>query len=98
MWYIAHESVAAAVVWTLFSLCNDPAIQRRLRMELETLTSDNPTASELNSLVYLDHVVRESLRYHTIPAAYERIAVVDDVIPCETPYEDRHGNMRTEIM
>lgn len=94
----AHESVASAVVWTLFSLCNDPEIQTRLRMELQTLSNDNPTADELNSLTYLDHVVRESLRYHSIPAAYERVAIADDVIPCETPYEDRHGNVRTEIV
>lgn len=95
---LAHESVAAAVVWTLFSLCNDPAIQTRLRTELQGLSNDNPSADELNSLVYLEYVIRESLRYHCIPAAYERVAVADDVIPCEAPYQDRHGNTRSEIM
>ena len=95
---IAHEGVAAALVWTLFSLCNEPAIQSRLREELQTLVNDNPTADELDSLTYLDHVLREALRYNTISAAYERVAVVDDVIPCETPYEDRHGNIRKEIV
>ena len=95
---VAHEVVAAAISWTLFTLGTEPAIQTRLRTELESLANDNPTADELNSLTYLDHVVRESLRFHSMFSAHERMAAVDDRIPCEAPYQDRHGNMQTEIL
>jgi cytochrome P450 len=52
---------------------------------------------ELNALPYLDSVVRETLRYHTVVPGTVRIATQEDVIPVEKPYEDRFGNIRNTI-
>jgi cytochrome P450 len=40
------------------------ASQNRLREELLTVSTDNPTMDQLNELLYLDCVVRETLRVH----------------------------------
>lgn len=53
---------------------------------------------QLNSLPYLDNVIRESLRYHTIVGFSERIATEDDIIPVAVPYKDRYGQMRDHIV
>lgn len=52
---------------------------------------------QLNSLPYLDAVVREALRYHSVFAAAWRVAVKDDIIPVEKPYVDRYGKTRDHI-
>lgn len=52
---------------------------------------------ELNSLPYLDAVIRESLRFHSVFGGAMRVAVKDDIIPVETPYTDRYGNKRDYI-
>ncbi|KAJ7815653.1 cytochrome P450 [Mycena olivaceomarginata] len=40
------------------------AVQVKLRNELVTLSTDNPSMEELNSLPYLETVVREVMRFH----------------------------------
>ncbi|CAG8589936.1 12584_t:CDS:10, partial [Acaulospora colombiana] len=93
----AHESTATAVVWTLWSLSNDKAIQNRLREELQEKNFDHPTMEDLNSMTYLDWVVRETLRLHSVGAFLERAANEDDVLPFDTPFVDKEGNTRTEL-
>lgn len=93
----AHESTATAIVWALHSLSNEKAIQDRLRAEIETLNTDNPTMDELNSLTFLEFIIRETLRFHSVGAYLERMAYEDDVIPFDKPVVDRFGKERTEI-
>ncbi len=72
-------------------------MQTRLREELETIPTDEPTMDELNSLKYLDAVVRESLRYHSIVGNTVRVATVDDFIPLDEPFVDKYGKSHSEI-
>lgn len=81
----------------LISLASYPTIQKKLRNEILSLNVDSPTMDELNSLTYLDHVVREALRFHSIVPFLERVAVQDDIIPVDTPYTDRFGQTRDYI-
>jgi cytochrome P450 len=81
----------------LISLAAHPKIQKKLRNELLSLNTDSPTMEELNSLTYLDRIVREVLRFHSIIPFQERLAVQDDIIPVETPYMDRYGKIRDHI-
>lgn len=53
---------STAATWALFALAENVEIQSRLRTELLTVDSDNPSMDELNALPYLDCVVRETLR------------------------------------
>ena len=67
--------------WTLFGLCQNLKAQRKLREELLTLQTDDPTMDELKSLPYLDMVVRESLRVYAPVFVSRRVAVKDTVLP-----------------
>ncbi|KAE9404972.1 cytochrome P450 [Gymnopus androsaceus JB14] len=59
-----HETTATATTWALYALVGRLDVQQKLRDELYTLRTENPTMEELNSLPYLDAVVRETLRIH----------------------------------
>ena len=95
-----HETPAQAMVWALHSLSHAPEIQHKLRLEAQTILSNSatPTLDELNSLPYLDKVIREALRLHSPGAWIERTPHHVDCIPVDTPYEDRYGNMRDHIV
>lgn len=94
-----HETTATSITWLLYDLSKPEYkhIQTKLREELLTLKSDRPTMDELNSLPYLDAVVRENLRVNTVVDSTIRCAGKDDSIPVSTPYTDRNGVERMEI-
>jgi cytochrome P450 len=69
----------------------------KLRDELLTVSTSNPTADELNALPYLDYVIRETLRVHAPVPSTLRIATKDNVLPLNTPYTDRKGVAHHEI-
>jgi cytochrome P450 len=93
-----NETTSTAMTWCLYGLCRDLAIQNKLRDELLSLATDIPTMEELNSLPYLDGVVRETLRLYAPVSATTRVATRDDVVPLGTPFMDRKGRLRHEIV
>lgn len=92
-----HETTSSAVTWALWALAADQECQAKLREDLLSVSSDTPTMDELNGLVYLDHVVRETMRIHAPVPATIRIATQDDVIPTDHEWTDRHGVRRKEV-
>lgn len=88
---------STATTWALYHLTQCPEVQRKLRNELLTVWTDNPTMEELNALQYLDMVVRESLRVTPPVPSTMRVAKQDDIIPLSKPVKDRHGNMLDSI-
>ncbi|KAF7338939.1 Cytochrome P450 [Mycena venus] len=86
-----HETTSAATSWALHEFSLHPNIQEKLRSELFTVSTDNPTMEQLNSLPYLENVVREILRVHAPVPSLERIATQDDVLPLSKPYIDKAG-------
>ena len=91
-----HDS--NATTWALHALSVHPDVQTKLREELFTIQSDNPTMDELNSLLYLDSVVRETLRIHPSATVAVREAVKDDVMPLETPFVDKKGKVCNNVL
>lgn len=70
----AHLTTAHTFSWTLFLLAQHPEVMQRLAEELEDCTSgDHPSYEELESLTYLDCVIRESMRVLPASAYSQRV-------------------------
>ncbi|KAK7037571.1 hypothetical protein VNI00_011063 [Paramarasmius palmivorus] len=97
---LTDDEVIAPTAFALFALSSSPSaieIQSKLRTEVLSIPTDNPTMDELNALPYLDQVVRECLRVFAPVPATARIATRDDVIPLAAPYQDRYGVWHEEF-
>jgi len=92
-----HETTSVATTWALFALTKHPDVQEKLRAELLSVSTDNPTMDELNALPYLDTVVRETMRLHAPVPSTLRVATQDDVIPLGKPVKDEEGNIHEFI-
>ncbi|KZT70528.1 cytochrome P450 [Daedalea quercina L-15889] len=92
-----HETTSYGTAFGLFALAQAQGIQQKLREELLGVGTDTPTMDELNSLPYLDAVVREILRVHAPVLATGRTAMKDDILPLSIPYTDRHGRKHDHV-
>ncbi|KAJ7448951.1 cytochrome P450 [Mycena latifolia] len=92
-----HETTSAATSWVLHALSLNVAAQTKLREELLTISTDNPTMDELNSLPYLEMVVRETMRVHAPVVFLQRMAMEDDVLPLSKPYIDKAGKAHDSL-
>ncbi|KAJ7016522.1 cytochrome P450 [Mycena alexandri] len=92
-----HETTSTATALALYALSIHPSVQSKLREELLSLGTDNPTMDELNSLPYLESVIRETMRLYPPVAFTVRTAMEDDVIPLSKPYLDRNGRSYDSI-
>ncbi|KAJ7830482.1 cytochrome P450 [Mycena leptocephala] len=97
--YVAgHETRSTATAWALHALSLNPNVQAKLREELFTISSQNPTINQLNSLPYLDSVVREVLRVYSTVTFVDRMAMQDDVLPLSKPYIDKTGKSHDTLL
>ncbi|KAF7339184.1 hypothetical protein MVEN_01995700 [Mycena venus] len=87
-----HETTSTATALALHALSVHPKVQMKLREELLTLKTDNPTMDDLNSLPYLESVLREIMRVYPPVGFSVREAMEDDVLPLSKSYLDRNGN------
>ncbi|KAJ7078786.1 cytochrome P450 [Mycena epipterygia] len=93
----AHDTTSAGTAWALHALSVNQTLQKKLREELLNIPTDNPTMDQLNSLPYLERVVRETMRVRA-PAPFTfRMAMADDVLPLAKPYTDRKGKLHSSI-
>ncbi|EJD47289.1 cytochrome P450 [Auricularia subglabra TFB-10046 SS5] len=92
-----HETTSNSITWTMHSLALRPDVQKKLRNELLQVETDSPTLDVLNALPYLDHVVRETLRFYSVATFITREVVENDVIPLSTPITDIHGDTMNSI-
>ncbi|KAJ7131021.1 cytochrome P450 [Mycena epipterygia] len=92
-----HDTSSTSSAWLLHALSLNKVCQTKLRQELLTVHTDNPSMDELNALPYLDWVIREAMRAYTPVATTFRVAMQDDVLPLSKPYVDRHGVVRDTI-
>jgi hypothetical protein len=88
-----HETTSTATTWALYALTQSPEVQVRLREELLSISTDNPSMDELNRMTYLDAVVREVLRLYAPVPATLRVAVKDDILPLGTPVRTTKGDL-----
>ncbi|KXS95116.1 hypothetical protein AC578_2891 [Pseudocercospora eumusae] len=69
----ATETTAGSIVWSIHLLSRHPDMQSRLRQEIHThipsikcLTNDNNIPSTLERMPYLDAIIKETLRFHSM--------------------------------
>jgi cytochrome P450 len=80
---VGFEPVTAALCWFIFHMSKHPDVQQKLKDELKEheLTADIPLDQEaLGSLVYLDCVIKELLRFSPIDPYFVRQVMRDDKI------------------
>ncbi|KAF9071151.1 cytochrome P450 [Rhodocollybia butyracea] len=70
-----HDTTSASTTWALYALSNHKAVQDKLRDELLSVPTEQPTMEDLNALPYLDAVVRETLRVHSPAPESARVAL-----------------------
>jgi cytochrome P450 len=75
-----HETTAQALTFTSYLLATHPAVERRLLSELDDELDGPPTVSDLESLPYLERVVRESMRLYPPVPGIVRQPTADDEI------------------
>ena len=83
--------------WALYALSQDKQAQTKLREEIYSISTDNPTMDDLNGLPFMDAVVRETLRLYPAVASVLREARKDDCIPLSKPFTDTKGIVHNEI-
>ena len=77
------ETTSTALSWFIFYMSKNPEIQEKIKNELKQnhlLGQQNLTLEILDSLIYIDCVVREVLRYAPIAGAISREATADCTI------------------
>ncbi|KAF8202818.1 cytochrome P450 [Mycena galopus ATCC 62051] len=96
--FVGHETTSLATAWALHALSAHPPTQRKLREELLSMSTDHPTMEELNSLPYLEQVVRETMRVHAPVVHTHRMAMEDDLLPLSKPYIDKKGKSHNSLL
>jgi cytochrome P450 len=71
----SFETTTSALTWTLFLLAQHPQCAARLHDEVSSqLTDWPPTSQTLDSMTYLDAVIRESMRLMPpVPVSFRRV-------------------------
>lgn len=86
-----YETTATALSWSIFWLSKHPEVQRKIKDELfEKRAQDDLTISIIDSLTYLDCVIKEVLRITPPVAVTQRTLTCDDRLP-ESGYLLRKG-------
>jgi cytochrome P450 len=64
-----HETTALALTWTFYLLSLHPAVERRVRQEIDSVTGGAPLHAEhIDALAYTGRVIQEAMRLYP-PAA-----------------------------
>ncbi|KAG6835177.1 hypothetical protein H0H93_004249, partial [Arthromyces matolae] len=99
-----HETTANTLSWALLELATRPDIQAKLREEIENVQrtylsrgDSHYTPADLDSMPYLNAVLKETLRFHPVVISLARQAAKDDVIPLSRPVTTSSGDVITEI-
>lgn len=99
-----HETSATTLCWVLLELARHPEVQDRLRREIRDTErairargGSDFTATDLDNMVYLHAVIKESMRFH--PALYQnyRMAARDDVLPLSKPIRGPDGQLTSNL-
>lgn len=99
-----HETTANTITWLLWELSKYPEYQEKMRTEIRQKRAEiaarggvDFTMEDLESMVYLQAALKETLRYHPIVYHLTRDAAKDDVLPLSNPIVTATGETISEI-
>jgi len=98
--FAGSESSGIGICWCLNFLAKDVSIQNQLREEIRSVPSNlspEEYSKRLDSLPYLDAVVKETLRLSSPVHSTIRAASQDDVIPLSDEITLKDGSKACEI-
>lgn len=87
----SYETTASTLTWTLFLLAQHPEVVRELMKELfSVLRGDPPSPEQLAQLVYLEWVIKESMRIlPPVPFTIRASTTAAQIGPFEVPNGSR---------
>ncbi|KAG6816759.1 hypothetical protein H0H87_003154 [Tephrocybe sp. NHM501043] len=99
-----HETSANTLSWILLELSRRPEMQAKLRDEIRSVQQavhvrgdSHYTVADLDSMPYLNAVLKETLRFHPVIISLMREAARDDVIPLSKSVTTTSGEIITEL-
>ncbi|TYJ59119.1 hypothetical protein B9479_000108 [Cryptococcus floricola] len=92
-----NETSSTGLSWTLYNLSLNMDVQAKLREEVMSIPDERPDVETLNSLTYMDAVLREALRLCPPAPGTIRQAKEDVVIPLGVPLKGRDGTMMESV-
>ena len=75
------ETTGSALAWLIFLLSKHPRVQAKLKAELHDYKHVRMTVEQIESLVYLDCVIEEVLRFIPIIVGTTRTLMTNDRLP-----------------
>jgi len=76
------ETTSTALSWFIFAMSKNPRVQQKIKAELRGEDGKYDLSRDrLDSLVYLDSVIKEVLRYYPTISGTVRTLTVDDCLP-----------------
>lgn len=76
--FAGHETTANLLSWAFMLLCQNPRVQAKLILELETVLSNRlPNTEDINHLRYTQQIIKESLRLYPPVYALPRCPIRD---------------------
>mmetsp|Transcript_14207 Transcript_14207/g.13729 ORF Transcript_14207/g.13729 Transcript_14207/m.13729 type:complete len:480 (-) Transcript_14207:28-1467(-) len=70
--FAGHETTAYSCAWTLIEVAQQPHIYQRIKAEIDSVVGqdvEHMTQHHLTKLVYLDYVIKESMRLNPVATA-----------------------------
>ncbi|ESK95498.1 cytochrome p450 [Moniliophthora roreri MCA 2997] len=97
-----HHVSGATMAWLFYELAKHPEDQERIVDEIKTFRTklgsiSKLTSSDYDAMPYLNAVIKESLRFHSVISLLNREATYDDSIPLTSPIVSTTGENITCI-
>ncbi|KAF9492856.1 cytochrome P450 [Pleurotus eryngii] len=96
--FASSETTSGALARALHQLAILPDIQSKLREEIFTCSASGVTHDNINSMLYLDAVIKETLRVYPPIVHMERVASQDVVVPLYTPLRRTDGKETSRLV
>ena len=78
---VGRDTAAGALIWALYLLSQHPAVERRLRQEVDAvLGGRRPTYDDVEKMPYMRMVLDEAMRLYPPGWTFSRMALEDDRI------------------